>query len=160
MSTSVTPYLCDGNVADAIAATPGALEVVRGLVSSGRVELLMLPTQCDEVARIPDDRQEHRLRLLNLPFRRYGAAVFVLDESRLDIGDRVASEESAAVFERVRNRSSRFTRDAMMIATAAVDGLTLVTDDRKCAKRAGGEGITVLTSRELIDEMHTMADRT
>ena len=144
-------YLCDAHVADAILDAPGAFERVRSLTSEGIVELLMLPSIRDELGRTTDE--ETRLRLLHVPFTTHGAAVFVLDESRLGIGDRLGSDEAGAQFDALRAGNPAHTQDAMMTTTAIHDGLVLVTNDKKAGNRARAAGATVMTTSELLDEL-------
>lgn len=147
-------YLCDAHVADAILDAPGAFGRVKSLTSEGVIELLMLPSMRDEVGRTPDE--ETRLRLLQVPFTTHGAAVFVLGESRLDVGDRLGSEEVGEQFEALRGGNSAHTQDAMMASTAIQDGLILVSNDKKARNRARTAGASVMTTSELLAELEEL----
>lgn len=150
ISTVTRRYLCDAHVADAILDAPGALGRVKSLTTEGVIELLMLPSMRDELGRTTDE--ETRLRLLHVPFTTHGAAVFVLGESRLDVGDRLGSEEVGAQFETLRGGNPAHTQDAMMATTAIRDGLILVSNDKKARNRARTAGATVMTTSELLAE--------
>lgn len=150
-------YLCDAHVADAILDEPQAFERVSRLTSESVIELLMLPSMRDEIGRTTDE--ETRLRLLHVPFRTHGAAVFVFDESRFDVGDRFGSDEAGALFEELRGDNPAHTQDAMMATTAIHDDLILVTNDKKAGNRARAAGATVMTTSELLSEVGELYER-
>jgi hypothetical protein len=141
----VERFLLDSMIADKIVDTPGALELVTEPTKAGKLELVMTHVQEDEHANAEPKRAA---KLARVPYSKVPTSVFVLDVSRLDEA-RLGDEEP---FESLRG-TVRHTADGMIAATAEFEGIPLVTEERRLARRAHQLGIEVWSWERLRERM-------
>jgi predicted nucleic acid-binding protein len=125
--------LLDANAVDAIADVPGLAARARALTEQeGTLQLLIASRQALEVGRTPDpDRLAHlrAVRVTEVP----------------TIGVAAALEGALGEPEAIRGEVPfrRHVEDALLAATAAYQGVPLVTADARLAERAREVGVEV-----------------
>jgi len=123
-------FALDTNILDKIVDVPGALDLVKRLVSGRKIVLVVTHVQEDEVAQAPPAR---RARLNAVPREVVPTYGFVIGESRIGMA-RLSGEEP---LDSVRGENwTKRTRDALIAVTADYDGHTLVTEDSNLRTRA------------------------
>jgi predicted nucleic acid-binding protein len=128
----VKRVICDTNIHDAVAADADLKDLVERCQAAGQIVLTTTHVQLGELSRIPEPNDIGQANAIKA--KRTGAAVFVLDYSRLD-EDRLGSAETNAAFAALQKGNLHHTGDAMIGATALSDADILVTNDGKLRKR-------------------------
>ncbi|HEY3843146.1 MAG TPA: type II toxin-antitoxin system VapC family toxin [Acidimicrobiales bacterium] len=142
-------FMVDGNIADALIADPEAEQAVVRACEVGHLVLFTTHVQLDEMGRAPVDKRD---RLLGLPWTKMPTSDFVLDVSKLGearLGDGVTVEA-------IRGQPGKRTNDALIGATADLEGVVLVTNDVDLTKRARRNHIRVIDSAEFIARVRAM----
>lgn len=140
----------DSNALDHVVDSAELNGRVAAAVQSGRVRLLYTHVSVDEIAKIPDAKQQRRADILSwlttfcVPVPTGG---FVLDVSRLDMA-RLA--DASGVIPYLQSDRGDHTLDALIGATALYEQAFLLTYDRRLASRALSNGIDVLTWEGLL----------
>jgi len=124
--------LLDSNVVDELLARPDLRRHFQERVVAHNLEVFVTHVQWDEVAATPSSAS--RADLLTV-LRTIGATEvptsgFVIGVSRLDMA-RLTSSEDAARHRAYVGRSTRRSRDALLLATAEREGLVFVTQEVK-----------------------------
>jgi len=122
-------------------------------VGSERVELLTTWVQEDQLEAIPDAAK--REAIAQIPRTVVGTGVFLVGQGRIGI-DRIGPAEP---FNTLRGDGRGHLLDALIGATAHLDGLYLVTHDHRLMKKATAVGIPTVNFaafRKLVFE--TLAD--
>ncbi len=123
--------MADTNVFDFIAADVGLLQRVQQATAAGVLVVLTTHVQEDELAAITD--LEKRVLIAQIPRTKIPTEGFVVDVSRL--GEARLSEGTTIEALR-RGNWPRYTKDALIGATAQADANVLVTNDETLTKRA------------------------
>ncbi len=141
----------DSNAMDPLMDLPGAYEAVRAAVDTGELKILFTHVTVEELAAIPDYERRCRLLIFLIAVgRMVPTGAFILGASRLDFGRLCDDTESIGV---LTGQSAIHVRDALIGATALVDGCVLVTYDSRLTARARELDIEVLTTAELLTEL-------
>lgn len=141
----------DSMVLDLIVADPGVVALIEQLSTDGRLEILTTHVQEDELREIRDEGKAAAVR--RVPRNPTPTAGVVLDFSRLGMA-RLAPAEP---IEAVRGVGTSHTADALIAATAAWEGVGLVTEDRRLGKRATAIGVQVFSFDEFAERLAALA---
>jgi predicted nucleic acid-binding protein len=134
----VTPqperFALDTNVFDRIVEADESLERVQRLVAAGLIEIVVTHVQDDELAEIPDEGK--RERIARVPRVQEPTSEFIVGYSRIGM----ARIGTGASLEPLRAGNwNKYTKDALIAATAAWDGVTLVSEERRLRNRVREE---------------------
>jgi hypothetical protein len=125
--------LVDSMIFDAIVDEPGMLDRIRAANDAGQLDLFATSVSERQIAAVPDPKRRALLQMV--PVTYVGTAGFVLDYSRLDV-DRLGPAEP---IEAIAGGKQRELGDGLIAATAAWDGVPLVTLDRRLQNRTRRE---------------------
>jgi hypothetical protein len=121
--------MLDANEYDKLLEHPDSYDKLLGLLAEGKIELLSTHIQRDEILATPDPAKKARLEALLTHVRMIETRGVVVDLSRVGLA-RLGSDEEHRIIYHVRHR-----KDGLIAATATSDADTLVTDDKRFAKR-------------------------
>lgn len=142
--------LLDSNALDPVLDVPGAYEALEEAVSSARLEAFYTHVTVDEIAATPDlEKRQWLLNLLVFLGRPVCTSVTVCDVSRFNFC-RLSDDDD--IFEPLRSRSHKHSRDAVIAHTALTERCALITNEKRLAARARDQGVEVLTTVELLAE--------
>jgi predicted nucleic acid-binding protein len=144
--------ICDSNIHDAVARETALKNLIERAQVAGHIVLLTTHVQLTELSEIPVANDIGQAEAINA--ERTGAAVFVLDYSRLD-EDRLGTPEADAAFAAIQRGNCQHTEDAMIGVTALADADILVTNDIDFKKRfdALQSRVQVMSSSEFEDHL-------
>jgi hypothetical protein len=144
----------DNCAVDPLIDRPGAYEAVRGAIDAGNLEILYTHVTIEEASRHPDPvRRRQKLQALTTLGKPVPTGAFVLGISELGQA-RLTGDAGAASVEVLRSKNAaKHSVDALVAATAGVEGCALLTEDRRLRNRATDEGIKVLNCQELFAEL-------
>jgi predicted nucleic acid-binding protein len=124
--------MIDTHIYDVVAADSEMKALIERRQLDGQIKLISTHIEAGELAKIPGDRDIGQATAVNT--ERVGAAVFVLDYSKLD-EDRLGTEEANSAFSQIQKNNLRHTEDAMIGATALIEVDILVTDDDRFKRK-------------------------
>lgn len=124
-------FSLDSNVFDRIVESDESLARVQRFVAAGMIEIVVTHVQEDELAQISDETK--RARIAQVPRSCVPTSHFVLDFSRLGMA---RLGESPALDILRDGNWTKYTKDGLIAATAELEGITLVTEERRLANRA------------------------
>lgn len=135
--------LFDTNAIDTLAlGDPALFDTLRRAVEDGRLECLWTHVTSDEICRIPDEAERSRRIVLVASLARLvPTGAFVVGYSRVDFARLAEDPEAVEAF---RLGNLKHTEDALLAATAEVEGAVLVTADRRLRARCEARGVPVL----------------
>ncbi|WP_446216445.1 hypothetical protein [Micromonospora sp. IBHARD004] len=138
---------------DPLVDLPGAFDVVRQAVETGKLELLATHVLQEEIAATGDADKRARLQAVADLATKVPTGAFILGTSELDQARLSDDTESIDVL-RVGRTDGKYTNDALIAATSMYEGCALVTaEERGLRFRALKLGIEVLRPRELLAEL-------
>ena len=141
----------DSNAMDPLMDLFGAYDAVRAAVDKGDLEILFTHVTVEELAAIPDYERRCRLLIFLIDLGRLvPTGAFIVGASRLDFGRPCDDDESVRL---LMGQGVTHVRDALIGATALVDGCALVTHDSRLTGRARERGVEVLTTDDLLAEL-------
>lgn len=129
--------MLDTQIYDLIVADDEVTKRISVRVESGELEILSTHVQESELNAIPDP--EKRSQVSRIPRVHVPTSDFVLDFSALD-GARLGD---GALVEAIRDGNINHTKDALIAATAQLEGAILVTEDKTLLRRSEVEKISV-----------------
>lgn len=129
----VSSLVCvvDVNILDRIVGEPGMLERVCRATDTGHLVLRLTSRQQRELENTP---QALREQLGRVPVTVVGSAPFILGVSRLGI-DRLGPDESYRSL-RGNHQGDNHIEDHLGVATARLDGVSFVTDEKRLRRHA------------------------
>src|SRR5712692_5451322 len=157
-SRAMRRVVVDSNAMDPLMDLLGAYDAVRAAVDQGDLEILFTHVTVEELAAIPDYERRCRLLIFLIGLGRLvPTGAFIVGASRLDFGRLCDDEESVRL---LIGQGVTHLRDALIGATALVDGCALVTYDSRLTARARDRGVEVLTTDELLAKLGFQAPQT
>jgi hypothetical protein len=140
--------LLDSDAFDVLALDDDVLALVETSVASDVLVMLVIDHQAEEVGAPPDGA--NRRRLMRLTLRATSAvAVGGLDGGRRDMAE-LATDQAAALLDRVVDGNLRHLEDAALLLTAHRDDIPIVTLDRRLTAQCAMHGIDTVHPDELI----------
>jgi hypothetical protein len=128
-------FFPDAMIYDEIVSVPGMVDALRRLKESGTLILYSTHVLEEQISKGPNaDRR------LSVPREEVGAGVFLVGSGRIGI-DRLGSAEP---YETVRGEGQTHIADAVIAATAHMDGAFLITHDKRLIARATGQSIPTI----------------
>lgn len=143
----------DSNAIDPFLDDPAALSLAAAAVADGRLQILATHVTVDEVAKTPDpERRASLLQVLARLAQRVPTFGVILGVSR--VGEAMLNDDVAGLEALRSHNAKKHSKDALIAATAQFHGAALITNDRRLARRARNQGITVLTTAQLLTELN------
>lgn len=139
----------DSMVFDRLYADKPALALTVSAIRSGLVRVATTHVQKDQISAIGQGHLWYKKELeklwSDLEVQSIGASPFIVGHSKLGKTNLGSSEADAFYVEFMSAyHSDRHLGDAIIGASAIAEGYTLVTDDKRFAKRASGLGAKVV----------------
>ena len=147
--------MLDSNGVDPLIDLPGAFDVVKQAVESGRLEILGTHILEDELAATRDADRRAKLQSILQLTKDTPTGAFIFGTSRFDRA-RLSGDVAAIDALRAGRMDGKHTNDALIAHTSLVEGCALVTNEEKggsLRSRALAAGIEVLRTRELLAEL-------
>lgn len=143
---SVLRVVLNTNAIDGLADDPATLAEVEAAVESGALELIALPDAWTEVAAMTNQEKAERLRRLTtiseLPVAVWGRTRWGLSVW--------GSEQIGATFDDAKGQKMQHYVDAQVLVTAQRLGVPLVTADKALIRKALRNGVSVMSSAQVI----------